>query len=248
MTTKINTKDLTDNLKTRGYSNNSLDLARDLTSAYSSRYPDDTHGKVIDNILISVGLDKLVKGIKGKSILDIGCGCSRLDSPDFVDTYHDYMGNLINPWLPRLSRILSLAGANVTGIDKGFSDGTDNYDHITADLTLGNLGDLVANNKFDLVVAKAFFDSPSLLKDVRAKITFPYTFVRAILKDIYSVIKKDGIFLSNYRDMLDLASNYGLDSNFFDKDGLDYLLDSIGFVKSDGLDRLDIFRTGGKTK
>jgi len=95
-------------------------------------------------------LNKYAGSIKSKKVLDIGCG---IESSEFYKT------DGFRPWL---ARGLSYLGAHVTGIDKLESE-NEHYNHISANLVKNKLSDILkSDKKFDIVIARHFFDSPHL--------------------------------------------------------------------------------------
>lgn len=106
---------------------------------------------------LSVILD-LLGDIKGKNILDIGCGAK--NSWDYNLT-----GNIAlnersyDPWLCRIAREL---GAMITGLDGGNSP-DEEYLHIQANLLkFEEVIKRFPDKSIDLACAWSFFDSPSL--------------------------------------------------------------------------------------
>lgn len=99
----------------------------------------------------------LLGTLKGKTILDIGCGAER--SWDYDASQFAMGRRMYDPWL---CRSLHELGANVIGIDGGSSN-NEEYRHIQQNLmSSGKLIDSFQNKSIDLACAFSLFDSPSM--------------------------------------------------------------------------------------
>ncbi len=93
----------------------------------------------------------LLGDVRGKKILDLGCGSMPQRDGDFL-------GRQFEPWLCRGLHIL---GAHSIGIDIGKLE-KELFEHYSLDLTKEGCLDFIKDHTIDLVTATFFFDSPSL--------------------------------------------------------------------------------------
>ena len=126
--------------------------------------------------------------VKGRRILDIGCGA--LMSKD--------------QFLPTTARMLQAMGASVTGIDKTESPG-EPYEHIVMDLEYKSLHSRFEKQEFDMVVCCSFFDSPALPLHLLNK-----DFAQRISEEAFELLKPGGFFVYDFMSMA--PAEYGAES------------------------------------
>ena len=140
--------------------------------------------------------------LEGKRILDIGCGNTESGSGD--------------GWAPENARRLVSLGANVIGIDIG-GCWSEAYTHIKANLVNRSLKEIVPEEfKPDIVLAIAFFDSPTLIYNMR---TDSKQFPERVCREIFNILDDSGVF---FIDSFGLCSFRGIN------DGRSFLED-VGF-------------------
>lgn len=119
--------------------------------------------------------------IKGKKILDLGCGSS-------LETYEakEFDPKMYEPWL---CRALFDAGANPIGIDVGNLD-FEMFEHYRVDLLSQNSLDFFENNSIDLAHADLLYDSPTL-----EQMSGCSRLRDTLLPQLERVVKREGYFL-----------------------------------------------------
>jgi len=129
-------------------------------------------------------IHSLIGDVRGKTILDIGCGAK--NSWEYDSCSEDSREKrAYDPWL---CRALHKLGANCYGIDGGDSPGEE-YNHITGNL-LVDLTELLGtfpDNSIDLACAWSFFDS-DWLRDSRE-------LFEALVRRLEAKVKPKGFFV-----------------------------------------------------
>ena len=127
-------------------------------------------------------INLLLGDIKGKTILDIGCGAKQSWDYDLCITGKDR--RYYDPWL---CRVLQFCGAKTFGIDGGESP-DEKYTHIQGNIhNFTMLTERFPNHSLDLACAWSFFDSPSLTMNQE---TF-----EVIVKRLEAKVKPNGFFI-----------------------------------------------------
>jgi 2-polyprenyl-3-methyl-5-hydroxy-6-metoxy-1,4-benzoquinol methylase len=120
--------------------------------------------------------------IKGKTILDIGCGA--VNSWDYGGSVSAEQERYYDPWLCRVAHEL---GAKVTGID-GASSPNEEYTHIKENLLhFENIVKQFLDHSIDLACAWSFFDSPNLANGREM--------FREVIRGLEKKVKPEGFFV-----------------------------------------------------
>ncbi len=136
--------------------------------------------------------------LSGVKVLDLGCGS---DEPNKLAGLPDSF------WRSSLSKELQKVGADVTGIDsRGVMNSV--YNHVVGDLTQEKLSDIVVGEKYNIVIAKSFFDSWQLaegMEESGACNVYAHhsdgrrdervSFTNGLVGEVSRVLKDDGFFL-----------------------------------------------------
>ncbi len=131
---------------------------------------------------------------KNPSTLDLGCGCVN----GYDERYNGGARKVFEPWF---CRALHHLGYPVIGVDVGSLD-SERFKHHSGDLLLPDSLDFLASHSFDLVNARALFDSPLLDKLITGSESYMLTAeverkLRGVLEpQIERVLKPDGFFIS----------------------------------------------------
>lgn len=152
--------------------------------------------QVKDILYVVKGMDNL----KGKTLLDLGCGTVHnnygIESP--LDT--DYPMYSFEPWICRL---LPYLGVKTIGIDIENMD-DEKFEHYSINLLEPNSLSFLPDNSVDVANSRWFFESPTLLKliygeEVNDKSPERYQIAKSEIKDILipqleRIVKPEGIF------------------------------------------------------
>lgn len=108
--------------------------------------------------------------VKGKSILDLGCGS--VNSRDECEPY--------------FSRALHEMGAKVIGIDL-YDLSKEKFKGYNVDLSMPNSLDFLKDNSVDIACADAFFDSPTLRRVISGEEVF-----KILIPQLERIVKPEG--------------------------------------------------------
>lgn len=154
-------------------------------------------GKYGDEILISKlsraeYMSMLLNGLKGKRILDLGCG-SRLTRKCISSLYE--LSDDDRRWEPWLSRILHESGARIVGIDL-LSQENEEFEWYRKDLSLPNSLEQFNSEEFDLACSFDLF-SDSLLYSLRGDSGGERT-LNNLMPQLERIVKKQGFFIVDF--------------------------------------------------
>lgn len=128
--------------------------------------------------------------IKGKRILDLGCGAKQKTHESEMDI------GKFDPWLARLLHAL---GAKVIGIDVGDLE-AEKFKHFNLDLLIHNSLNIFPDHYFDIVHSSALYTSPELQFRVEGKagegsFRAAWKLARILLPQIKRILKPNGVYL-----------------------------------------------------
>jgi hypothetical protein len=124
--------------------------------------------------------------LEGKTILDLGCGCT---VPVPIGGEHDGFDRMYEPWL---CRYLLELGINHIGVDIG-PNIADKFNFHRADLTEPSALDFIPSSSIDIANAHQLFDSPFLLHVIR----FGGNLYDILRPQLERIIKPEGYFVYN---------------------------------------------------
>jgi len=189
---------LYDDLKNE-FSEKSIKASEDLISLASSRCEREfdydyfpTDGGVMLRYVLMVLPD-----IKGKRILDLGCGNLEKNEESGYDnlrcSFHDDLR-----FAPTLCRALYTLGADVVGVDLGSLEG-EPYEHYRKNLLSSNSLDMLGDFSFDLVHSFGVYTSPYLRKLTRRGDEESFAMVSHTLRpQLERILKPEGILLVDH--------------------------------------------------
>ena len=174
-------------------------------------YPYDTEAHPEVKRYIAARLDKLVaqviasygslENVKGKRILDIGCGSRHSLWPPDADSPKTLAELSTTPvFEPWLCRFLILAGADPVGIDMN-DNSTEAFTSFKVDIAVPGALNFLPDESFDGVLDHSLFGSPEFMQmhPVRAE---RLAIVEEIKKQEGRLLKKDGALIT--------TSTYGI--------------------------------------
>jgi len=136
---------------------NAIKTYEKIEGKINSKYGQMPDCPIINTQLKLAILINTLGDLKGKTILDIGCGAK--NSWDYRDLGLAKVERFYDPWLCRITHEL---GAKVFGID-GASSPDEKYNHIQQNLlSFEEIMEKFKDDSLDLACAWSLFDSPSL--------------------------------------------------------------------------------------
>jgi len=136
-------------------------------------------------------IHKYSKGIKGKNILEIGCGAGADVS------MRSFGGDGISPGH---AITLSHLGGNVVGLDLQDSC-NEHYKHIQVDLTKTPIKNVLPLDFTpDIVIARSFFDSPTLIRMLNMNDYIQVS--EDICSQVHELLPDKGIFFTRQGDII----------------------------------------------
>lgn len=168
-----------------------------LVRALSDKKPTTNGNNLTMAPFVASALDYFLDGVRGKRILDVGCGSDKANE-GFTD---DFYG-------PNLCRILNEKGAYPAGIDANIDASKEKFEcyKISAENGIHRF----SKDYFDAVVTSNFFNSPDFWKSEDD--------INSIINSIYPVLKDNGYYFNFEINMgeedegrlLKICSNNGL--------------------------------------